>query len=139
MRQDLRVTDLTPTADDYASVLAAFEAMEKAGWRPTTLNSQMEAWAELVSEVETGYGMTIDDYTNDLSVRKWLEQVRALVTEPIADSIAERLAPLDQRFLDATVVPPHHMPGAGDGWWYRLPRVLVDELREDAARMGLVD
>ena len=66
------MTDVTPTAEDYASVVAAFEAMEKAGWLPTTLNSQMEAWAELVSEVQTGYGMTIDDYTNDLSVRKWL-------------------------------------------------------------------
>jgi hypothetical protein len=132
------VTDSEPTPDDYASVLAASEAMERAGWRPATLNSQVDAWAELVSSVEVGYGMTIDDYTNDLAVREWLEQVRALVTVRIADSMAARLAPLDQRFREATVAPLRRMPGAGDGWWYRLPRVLVDELRDDAVRMGLV-
>lgn len=113
------------TRPTYDSVHAATTELQRRGWRRA-------------KEVERGYVMTIDDYTNDLAVREWLEAVRPLVTARVQSSLDERLAPVDAQFRAATAVPAKHMPGAGDGWYYRLPRVLVDELAQDAAWMNLI-
>jgi hypothetical protein len=122
---------------DYESVYAAMAELEQRGWRKATLNEQVAAWEALVAEVEQGYAMTVDDYTNDLAVREWLDLARPLLTVSVQSSLDVRLAPLDERFVAATV-PATGMPGAGRAWFYRLPRVLVGELAEDAARMNLV-
>ena len=123
---------------DYDSVQVAVAALERRGWRKATLNERVAAWEALVEEVEQGYDMTVDDYTNDLAVRAWLEQARPLVTARVQSSLDARLPPLDARFRSATVPAARKMPGAGDGWFYRLPRVLLGELAEDAAGMNLV-
>jgi hypothetical protein len=102
------------------------------------LNEQVDAWASLVESVEDGYTMTVDDYTNDLSVREWLEIAEPMLTERVLESLRSRLAPLDERFRRATVVPARGLPGCGAGWWCRLPQTLVKELREDAIRMDLI-
>jgi hypothetical protein len=112
-------------------------ALEAAGWRKATLNERVADWESLVSEVEEGYGMTVDDYTNDLAVRQWLTLALPMLTPRLQTSLVDRLEPLDERFMRATVIPARHMPGAGDAWHYRLPRVLNGELAEDAERMGL--
>lgn len=122
---------------DYDSVYAAMSELEQRGWRKATVNERVAAWEALVDAVEQGYDMTVDDYTNDLAVREWLDLLRPLVTARVQASLDVRLAPLDARFRSATV-PAAKMPGAGDGWFYRLPRVLVGELAEDAVRMGLL-
>ena len=137
MRHHRPVPTDDPSAADYESVLAATRAMSAAGWREATLNEQVEAWGSLVETVETGYTMTVDDYTNDLAVREWLERVLPMLTHSLQQSLEDRLEPLDERFRLATVEPKHRMPGAGSEWWYRLPRVLVAELAEDAQRMDL--
>jgi len=31
------------------------------------------------------------------------------------------------------------MPGAGPEWWYRVPKVLVGELRVDVERLRLIE
>lgn len=46
--------------------------------------------------------MTIDDYTNDLSVRRFAEEARQHLTPLIAEALDERLRPLDDRFRAAT-------------------------------------
>jgi hypothetical protein len=126
------------TGEDYASVESAQQSMKERGWRPGTLNEHVDGWASLVGEVEVGYSMTVDDYTNDLAVREWLDQVLPMLTERVRDSLLTRLAPLDERFDRATVTPAGPLPGCGTGRWCRLPRTLVDELREDAIRMNLI-
>ena len=132
-----RVTQEDPSPEDYESVLAAMRAMTAAGWRDATLNEQLDAWFALVQQIETGYTMTVDDYTNDLAVRAWLERVLPMLTQTLQDRLGSRLSPVDDRFRLATVQPKHRMPGAGLEWWYRLPKVLVAELAEDAERMDL--
>ena len=122
---------------DYDSVYAAVSELEQRGWRKATLNERVAAWEALVDQVEQGYDMTVDDYTNDLAAREWLDRARPLVTPRVQASLDAQLAPLDARFRTATVQAAKKMPGAGDGWFYRLPRVLVGELAEDAARMNL--
>jgi hypothetical protein len=89
--------------------------------------------------VEEGYRLTVDDYTNDLAVREWLELVQPLLTERVEQSLMSRLVPLDERFRQATTMTRRRLPGAGEGWWYRVPRRLVGELAEDIERMDLAD
>jgi hypothetical protein len=128
------------TAEDYQSVLDAGRTLHSRGWRSTfTVNEQVEARQKLVLSVEEGYRLTVDDYTNDLAVREWLEEVQPLLTDRVEQSLKSRLMPLDERFRQATTMTRRRMPGAGDGWWYRVPRRLVGELAEDIERMNLLD
>ena len=133
MRENERVTEMT--AEDYDSVERAQQVMQER-WRPASLNAQVDAWACLVQEIEDGYSMTVDDYTNDLSVREWLDQVRPMLTEHVRNSLSSRLAPLDERFDEATAIPSRPLPGCGTGRWCRVPRRLIGELREDALKMN---
>jgi hypothetical protein len=131
----------TPTPEDYESVNRAGEELQRRGWRRAfSLNEVVDMWAYLVASVERGYTMTIDDYTNDLSIRRWAEEARPLLTPLVAGSMDERLAPLDERFREATVATTATLPGAGTDYWWcrRVPKVLVDELAEDVERMGLL-
>lgn len=126
------------TAEDYDSVQRAEGALVDRGWRAGTLNEHVDGWASLVGIIEDGYTMTVYDYTNDLSVRHWLELAEFMLSERVRASLRSRLASLDERLLRATVVPARPLPGGGAAWWCRLPRTLVGELREDAIRMDLV-
>ncbi len=65
------VSDEQLDKTDYDSVYAAMSELEQRGWRKATLNERVAAWEALV--VEQGYDMTVDDYTNDLAAREWLE------------------------------------------------------------------
>ncbi|MFL5799501.1 MAG: hypothetical protein ACJ77A_16405 [Actinomycetota bacterium] len=128
-----------PTEADFASVKAAQAALEARGWQPATLNEMVAAWVALVEHVEHGYNMTIDEYTNDLSTRGWLEEARPFLTERVQTSLDARLDPVDDRFKTATIATSKRLPGGGRDWWYRLPKRLEGELAEDVARMDLSD
>lgn len=84
--------------------------------------------------------MTIDDYTNDLSIRRWAEEARPLLTSGVARAMDDRLRPLDERFRQATTETTERLPGAGTSHWWerRVPLVLVGELAEDVRRMKLL-
>ncbi len=134
------VSDAPLGPEDYESLLDAGRILHERGWiKAYTLNEQVDAWQHMLESVEEGYALTIDDYTNDLYVRGWLDQVRSLVTRPVRLSLDDRLAALDARFMHATTAPRRHMPGAGSEWWYRVPKVLVGDLREDVERLRLIE
>ena len=72
----MRVIAEPLTSENYDSVLRAGHAPYEHGWQQRwTLNEQIESWACLIATVEDGYLLTIDDYTNDLSVREWNSHV----------------------------------------------------------------
>lgn len=128
-----------PTAEDYASIDRVEEAVQ-AGWkRRFSLNEIIDMWSTFVTIVERGYTLTIDDYTNDLSIRRWPEQARKHLTTRAERWMDDRLRPLDEAFRAATQPISERLPGAGTDWWWetRLPNVLVDELREDVERLRL--
>jgi hypothetical protein len=103
------------------------------------LNEVIDAWDGFVSSVEDGYLMTIDEYTNDLSIRRWPEEARPLLTTAVVSWMDDGLASIDERFREATTETTAKLPGAGVEYWWerRLPKLLVGELAEDVGRMGL--
>jgi hypothetical protein len=130
------------TAEDYESIRDASDALHARGWRDAfSLNGQLRAWEDLIGLVEGrhgGYTLTVDDYTNDLAVRKWLEDIRSFLSPRVREYLDTRMRPLDARFREATVAPAQRLPGVSASlWWSRLPRDLRGELREDALRLGL--
>jgi hypothetical protein len=89
----------------------------------------LNLWADFVSEVESGYTSSIDDYTNDLSVRNVLEQeIDATRLDKI--ELKAKLAELDHRFRRATtpdedgLIKKVFEPLEG-WWWSRLPRKIA--------------
>ena len=103
--------------------------------RRVTLDGLVGDWKRFVNEVERGYSLTIYDYTNDLGTRRLLEEIVCGVPSQAAESIAARLAPVDDRFRTAT--RPSHTPIGGgtasstEWWMFRIPWRLGDELRSD--------
>ncbi|MCW2749782.1 MAG: hypothetical protein JWR83_892, partial [Aeromicrobium sp.] len=69
------------TAADYRSLQDAEQALVDHGWRPGTMNSRVGGWGDLVDVIEDGYTKTIDDYTNDLDTRRWLDLLGPLLTK----------------------------------------------------------
>jgi DNA-binding transcriptional regulator YbjK len=97
-----------------------------------------DAWRAVVEAIESGYRLTVDDLTNDLSVRDWAKEARPLLTAAVQAWMDESLAPLDERFERVTRRAGRRLPGATSAWWgERVPRNLVGELAEDVERMEL--
>jgi hypothetical protein len=110
---------------------------------PPTLEDLFVRWEKFVAEVEAGYLLSIYDYTRDLSVRDTLEEImKGLPGSDLKNRIRERLTPFDDRFRLATSSSDKPIaPGADLHdrlWWFRIPRRLVGELREDCAAEGLL-
>ena len=128
-----------PTPDDYQSIERAAHELRRRGWRlrfsPTSV---VDAWRSVVESVEEGYTLTIDDLTNDLSIRDLAQEARPLVTLSVALWLDEDLRPLDERYERATRPAARRLPGGTGQWWAaRVPKRLVGELAEDITRMGL--
>ena len=89
-------------------------------------------WQSFVTEVESGYTLTIYDYTNDLSIRAQLE--KEIRSNKVSDDELRVVTALDERFRQATRDSIKALPGAPDpgGWWVRrVPVNATGELAED--------
>ena len=134
-RQDALVDDATPTQEDYASLERASQLLHARGWIAAfSLNEMIAGWDRLVREVEEGYDATIDDFTNDLTTRDWIAEIRDLVTERVRSSIDERIEPIDDRYRRTTRADGGHALSQffrieGRGWWWRrVPKADTGEL-----------
>jgi hypothetical protein len=107
-----------------------------------TLDRLIQKWSTFVKEVEDGYKLSIYDYANDLCTRDVLDDLIELVPETVRDDIRATLASWDDRYRLATKHSSAPLlPGddiAGRARWYRVPRVLTGELKDDLISEGVV-
>jgi len=99
-------------------------------------------WRQFVSEVESGYQLTIYDYTNDLAIRDLLENLLKELPSSIGKKIESYLLPVDQLFRSTTT--KINKPLLDDGtdqnwWWYQIPIDPLGDLRTDLLAEGLID
>ncbi|MFL5736876.1 MAG: hypothetical protein ACJ76P_06025 [Actinomycetota bacterium] len=100
-----------------------------------SLPEWIEDWTHFVGSVESGYTLTVYDYTNDVSIRQMLDEVMEVASDPCRQTIRAALRPIDERYLEATMEPSTGDPEQRSGNpWYRAPRVLVGEFRNDLVR-----
>ncbi len=122
---------------DLESIRAALRQLHQNGWRDEFhFSERLDSWASLVAQVEDGYDDLEFEYSNDLYVREWFDDLFPLITEHARACLAARLRPLDDRFMAATVPPER--PFHGNGRWFQVPRRLIGHLREDFIRGRIV-
>ncbi|MCR6689856.1 hypothetical protein [Cellulomonas sp.] len=114
------------SAADYESIDRASRKRHELGWcKAFNLDEMLGAWESLVAEVEAGYGLMVDEYTNDLACRDWLAVVWPMVTERVRDAWSPELAALDARFKEASeddggqAIGRFYRVQGKDGWWWR--------------------
>ena len=97
-----------------------------------TLGSLLQEWQRFVTAVERGYGDSIYEYTNDLSVRDRLERVIACASPGLRAQLEGVLAAEDKRFEAATEEAARPLGVAYTTWWWqRVPLRRVGELAQD--------
>lgn len=93
---------------------------------------------KFLGRVENGYEMTIDDYTNDLGRRDLAEELIAKVPSNLKKKISESLKVWDERYDKATnPTEKSILKENGSWWWYRLPKILIDELKRDVVSLDI--
>lgn len=134
---------LLPRERETLARLLAAVGEELALTKPPTLEELFLRWEKFVTEVEGGYTLSIYDYTRDLGTRDTLEGIaKGLSGTDFRKKVQERLAPFDDRFRLAT--RPSDKPIAPGAdlhdrlWWFRVPRKLSGELREDCLAEGIL-
>lgn len=101
----------------------------------------IDDWNRFVAAVENGYTYSIFEYTNELGGRNIIEQILTQISPTGRVEIQRMVEPLDSRFMNATRMlqqPLRRMPKGNPGWWYyRVPRILNDELSQDLVAEGV--
>ncbi len=122
--------DLTPDEQQELARLLAGD---------DSLGALLRGWSDFVTQVERGYGDSIYEYTNDLSVRDRLERVVEAAGPGLRAKLDGTLAADDRRFEAATEESARALGEFGlttpQWWWRRVPRRLTGELAEDLAGM----
>jgi hypothetical protein len=100
---------------------------------PGILPERLEAWERIVAQVESGYRLDLDDWLNDMDLRRALDETMSDPAISVTPAFAGRLMAIDRRFLRATADAGKCLWGAAvaarEGWhadrqwWYfRRPR-----------------
>jgi hypothetical protein len=127
------------TDDALDAVLSRLSARAK---RPIDLIDLIERWSTFVTEVDRGYGATIYDYTNGLSVRDLLAEILVAIPLERRRAIEDAVANSDAIYQHATtassrpLLPLAH--GLHSWWWFRLPLRIPKELRDDLIADGFL-
>lgn len=100
-------------------------------------------WEKIVLCVVAGYGFTIWDYTNDLSVRVILQDIIDRVSPAVAEKISSVIQDLDREFIDATEPIFQPLQNVTDTptdvermLYFRKPKKLEEEMKAAIERMG---
>jgi hypothetical protein len=117
------------------AILAPFSTRAK---RPLSLEHLLERWSNFVREVGRGYADSIYEYTNDLSTRDILETVVQQAPQPLHDGLNAILNPIDVRYNELTQVIQRSLGSSQNPWWFRIPKNLSDELKDDLQAEGFL-
>ena|SRR5690348_15791550 len=95
------------------------------GWADhTSVERELRAWSRLASEV-SAYPATVDDYTNDLCSRDYLDAVMVRASGGLRSEIDREVAATDEAFRQGTLEDVGGLLGKfyrlerKDGWWWR--------------------
>lgn len=91
------------TEEEAQAVQTALEAAAERSKQSVSLNGLLREWMNFVSRVETGYGDSVYEYTNDLSVRDVLGRLAATLPPSLQKRLLDALRTHDEKFERATV------------------------------------
>ena len=104
------------------------------------MESLLNGWQNVISEVEKGYSLGINDYTNDLTLRDLIEEVLRGCPEDLKEKISLFIKRWDEKFdhLTQKAKRPLLKIDKEFWWWGRIPLNLKDPLKSDLQRNGLI-
>lgn len=112
------------------------------------LQGLVGSWEDVVTSVERGYALTLDDYQNDMDLRGLLAAAVHVATDADTAIVRDRLTSADQLLMTHTVTCPclwgddiaeEEGLDAGESWWYfRRPTRPGPQLEEDLATWRLL-
>lgn len=112
------------------------------------LRAVVDTWEGIVTSVESGYPLGLDDFLNDMDLRDLLAAALPLADEREGHDARARVATLDDRLRAACAPAPclwgeevEEEEGLDPGreWWYYLrPLQLNDDLAAELAAWGLL-
>ena len=95
----------------------------------------IERWGRLVSRIDERYGLSLDDYFNDVDARTLLDEVlMAMSSDELKDRLRFALAPLDSGFLAATEI--RDGLAAPSEWSRRVPKRPGPEMSSQLQNLG---
>jgi hypothetical protein len=116
--------------DGELAILDAIgERLRTRGWASfVTVEWLLADWKQLAGEVQS-YGLTVDDYTNDLTTRDGLAIVILECPSALRDRLQAAIEDADVRFREGTVEDCDGLLGEyfsiaqNCGWWWkRIPK-----------------
>lgn len=121
---DLRYVRLARVTDEE-EVKRIEAELRHGGWADHTgLVRELRAWGQLAAEVND-YPGSVDDYTNDLCSRDYLQEMEARASFGLRSAINQRVAPIDLAFRGATIedtdgrLARFFRIESCSGWWWR--------------------
>jgi hypothetical protein len=128
--------------NDLDFITSVEHLVTRFGWRrPMSPSAMIEEWAEFVEHCESGYELSIFEFTNDRSIRDLLEKV--LFHPPFwglqqIESLRESVEAIDARFRVCSRKDVS-FPGNDLRWWRRcVPLCAEGELQVDLVSARLV-
>jgi hypothetical protein len=124
------------SSEDNHALEPILDALSQRSGRKQTLDRLLKKWIRFVSQVEEGYRFTIYDYTNDLSIRDFLQVILNNCPPNIHDRLFDWIESWDNRLLLVTkqvenpLLPPLREEELG-WWWFRIPLQLGNEIKMD--------
>jgi hypothetical protein len=97
------------------------------------LDKEILRWKRLSKECALGYNDVVDEYTNDLSAREFIQKILDGISENSKNELHEIIKPLDDLFIQNTIKidqpvmaydwvnPNKHF------WYYRIPYKIKKE------------
>lgn len=131
------------TSEERAALDNAMRSL-RAEWgfaASFTIANLLERWTKLVNDVESGYSLSLPDYTNDLALRDALCEIVKCVPERLSRELSHFLEPWDERFQFATKIidiPLLPVDGSAGPWWWRIPKQPHGELLENLLSEGII-
>lgn len=95
------------------------QALRRGGHKERSGAELVSAWSFLVDQCEDGYGWTLCEFDDEVSVRDYLESVLRdpdIIERPESLELAWQVHQIDNRFL-ALLQPGVLRPGHSSQWW----------------------
>ncbi len=132
---------LNISKEEYRAIEPILKEISSRVEREITLNELLNDWRYFVEEIARGYNDSLDDYTNDLSIRDLLEDIMRRIPRPLKDKINNVLNPIDKKFFIVTKEIEKSLLYKVDAgsWWYRIPMNYSGEFEEDLKSLGFIE
>lgn len=127
---------------ELLTLASATKPFEERAKHALPIDYLLKKWMSTVQGIEDGYDLSIQEYINDISSRNIIYKISGSIDKDLSAKIYEFINVWDIRFNEATTTITEPLVREADiheqPWWFRIPKKLVGDLRDDLISEGLV-